>query len=39
MSKRMNAVTTTADSCHVIMLAKPDEVTDVIVRAGQFFDK
>jgi pimeloyl-ACP methyl ester carboxylesterase len=39
MSKRMNAVTTTADSCHVIMLAKPDEVTDVIVRASQSFDK
>ncbi|MBB5060109.1 hypothetical protein HDF16_004845 [Granulicella aggregans] len=39
MSKRMNAVTITADSCHVIILAKPDEVTDVIVRASQSFDK
>jgi pimeloyl-ACP methyl ester carboxylesterase len=38
MSKRMNAITTTADSCHVIMLAKPEEVTDVIVRAGHSLD-
>ena len=38
MSSRMNAVTTTADSCHVIMLSRPDEVTAVIVHASHALD-
>ena len=38
MAKRMNAVTTTAPSCHVVMLSKPEEVTDVIVRASHSLD-
>ncbi len=38
-AKRMNAVTTTADSCHVVMLSKPDVVTDVIVRASHSLDR
>ena len=39
MAKRMNAVTTTANSCHVIMLARPDEVTGVIIGAARSLDK
>ena len=37
-AKRMNAITTTADSCHVVMLSKPEVVTDVIVRASHALD-
>jgi hypothetical protein len=39
MSKRMDATTITADSCHVVMLSKPEVVTEVILRASHSFDK
>ncbi len=38
MAKRMNAFTTSADSCHVVMLSKPEDVTEVIVRASHALD-
>ncbi|AXC14110.1 putative signal peptide protein [Acidisarcina polymorpha] len=37
-AKRMNAVTTTADSCHVVMLSQPELVANVIVRASHALD-
>ncbi|WP_192898023.1 alpha/beta hydrolase [Granulicella sibirica] len=37
-AKRMNAITTRADSCHVVMLSKPEVVTDVIIRASHALD-
>jgi hypothetical protein len=33
MSKKMNAETTEVSSSHVAMVAKPKEVTEVILRA------
>jgi len=34
MAQRMGAVTITLPSCHVVMLAQPEEVTEFIIRAA-----
>jgi pimeloyl-ACP methyl ester carboxylesterase len=39
MAKRANAKTTVLDSCHVAMVAKPDEVLKVILDAANSIGK
>jgi pimeloyl-ACP methyl ester carboxylesterase len=35
MAQKINAITTTVESSHVIMLSRPDAVADLITRAAQ----